>query len=153
MLKRPITYTNFEGEEVTEEYYFNLTKAEILRLEVTTKGGFLSNLRRSLDDDNTGRIFTLIETLILESYGEKSEDGKRFIKTEELKNDFSHSEAYSELLMELTTGTENAKAEEVAAAFLNAVIPDMSDEADTTQPQDHKAKKKPSNIKEVPTSK
>lgn len=146
MLRRPITYTDFEGEEVTEDFYFNLTKAEVLRLEVTTKGGFLKNLRRAIDENNTGRIFEIIERMILESYGEKSEDGRKFLKTEEIRNDFAHSEAYSELLMELTAG-ENA--EKVAADFLNAVIPDMSE----NEPQDHKSKTKPANIAEVPTSK
>lgn len=126
MLKKTITYTDYEGVERTEDFYFNLNKAEVIKW-LTTSGGYTIDklLQRLVKEDNAKQVMVIFEDLIKMSYGEKSLDGKRFVKNDELWEAFSQTEAYSELFIELIGDGQKA------AEFVNAIIPkDISDEID-----------------------
>lgn len=117
MLAKKIKYTDYNGEEREEKFYFNITKAELLKMELYKKGGMQAYLRRIINEQDQVKIVQMFEEIIDMSYGKKSDDGKTFIKNPELLAEFKQSEAYSELYVELVT---NADA---AAAFINGVIP------------------------------
>lgn len=123
MLKKTITYEDFDGNKRTEDFYFNLSKAEILEMEMGISGGMTQMLNKIIAAQDGGRVIKTFKDIILKAYGEKSPDGKRFIKSEENSTAFSQTEAYSQLFMELAT---NADA---AATFVNSIIP-----VDTTKP-------------------
>ena len=117
MLKKTITYNDYNGVERSEDFYFNLNKAEITEMELGTTGGLSEMIRKIITAQDTPSIIKVFKDLILRSYGEKSDDGKRFVKSKELSEAFSQTEAYSILFMELA-GDDNA-----AAAFINGIIP------------------------------
>lgn len=117
MIKKTISYEDYNGTKRTEDHYFNLSKAELTEMQMSKKGGFDAYLTRIINSDNTPEIMAIFKDVIVKSYGVKSDDGKRFIKSEELVNEFLQSEAYSELLMELIT---DAKA---AGDFINGLMP------------------------------
>lgn len=117
MLKKTITYTDYNGNERTEDFYFNLNKAEITEWEVETPGGYSEFIKKIVQEVNGKEIIELFKRVILKSYGEKSPDGKRFIKSKELTDAFSQTEAFVELFMELATNAE------AAAAFVNSITP------------------------------
>ena len=117
MLKKTITYTDFNGMERKEDFHFNLTKAEIMEMEMTTVGGFAEMIQKVVDAQDTPSIVKIFKDIILKAYGEKSADGKRFIKSEELSNAFAQTEAYSVLFMELATNADEA------AKFINGIVP------------------------------
>lgn len=117
MLKKTITYTDYDGNERTEDFYFNLTKAEVAEMEMSHTGGMEKMLRKIVAEKDSKRIVEVFKDLILRSYGEKSADGKRFIKNQELRDAFAQTEAYSVLFMELATDAE------AAAAFVNGILP------------------------------
>lgn len=117
MLTKPITYTDYDGVERTENFMFNLTKAEIAELNLTTEGGLQAAVQKIIDSRDVPEITKWFKRIIMMSYGEKSADGRRFIKSEELTENFLQTEAYSELFMELISD-DNA-----AAAFVNGIIP------------------------------
>ncbi len=123
MLKKTITYTDYNGFKRTEDFYFNLSKAEIMEMELSTTGGFGDMIQKIVAAQDTPGIIKIFKDVILKAYGEKSPDGKRFIKSDEIREAFSQTEAYSELFMELSTN-------DVAAAdFVNGIVPgDMVDE-------------------------
>lgn len=126
MIKKTITFTDYNGTERTEEFWFNLTKAEVLEMELTTKGGMEAYIKKIVSTQDIPSLIEYFKTLILKSYGEKSADGRRFIKNKQLTEEFTQTEAYSILFMELAT---NADA---AAEFVNGIIPsdiDMNDPA------------------------
>ena len=127
MLKKTITYTDFNGNERTEDFYFNLTKAEITEMEMSVTGGLVEMIHRIVNAQDAPAIIKAFKDLILKAYGEKSPDGKRFIKTKEMKEAFSQTEAYSELFIELAT---NADA---AAAFINGIMPADSQKSDAKE--------------------
>jgi hypothetical protein len=130
MLKLPITYTNFEDEEVTDTYFFNITKSELIEFEVSYEGGFVNALNRIIETRDHKAIIAEFKKLILWAYGEKSEDGKRFVKSEELSREFSQTLAYDALFMKLSTD------DTYAAFFINGVVPkDMVEAADQDKPQ------------------
>lgn len=123
MLKKTIAYTDYNGTERKEDFYFNLSKAEIMEMEMSISGGLTETINRIVAAQDTPAIIKIFKDLILKAYGEKSMDGKQFIKDEKLSNAFSYTEAYSILFMELAT---DAKA---AADFVNGIIPaDLSKE-------------------------
>lgn len=123
MLKKTITYKDYNDNERTEDFYFHLNKAEILEIELGTTGGLTEQIRRIVAAQDGPAIIATFKKIILQAYGEKSLDGKRFIKSEELSTAFSQTEAYSQLFMELSTNAE------AAADFVNAIVPaDMSEE-------------------------
>lgn len=117
MLKRTITYTDYEGNTRTEDFYFNLSQAEVMKMEMSEDGGLEKLLKKIIADQNHTKIVEYFDDFIMRAYGEKSPDGKRFVKSPELSKAFSETEAYSILFMELCT---DAKA---IAAFVNAVLP------------------------------
>lgn len=117
MLKKTITYEDYNGNTITENFYFNLSKAEIMEMEMTTAGGLAEMIQNIVDAKDTPAIIKVFKDLILKAYGEKSPDGKRFVKSEEISRAFSQTEAYSQLFMELATD-ENA-----AAKFVNGIVP------------------------------
>lgn len=123
MLKKTITYTDYNGEERTEDFYFNLTKAEITEMEVTTAGGLSEKLKSIVAAKDTPAMFSLFKSIILKAYGEKSDDGKHFRKSEAISEAFSQTEAYSELFMQLVTD------ENTMSAFINAIIPNVENAA------------------------
>ena len=101
MLKKYITYTDYNGKERREAFYFNLSKAELIKMEITADGGMEALLQRIIDTHDNRKLFELFEKMIQLSYGVKSEDGKRFIKKQQVVDEFVQSEAYTELLLEL----------------------------------------------------
>ncbi len=117
MLKKTITYVDFDDTTRTEDFYFNLTKAEVTEMELSTDGGLGKMLTKLIATQDTKRIIEIFKDLVLKSYGEKSPDGRRFIKSQELRDAFSQTQAYSELFMELATDAE------ASAAFVNGIIP------------------------------
>lgn len=131
MLKRPITYTDFNENVVTEVFYFNLTKTEIINMEVGVEGGLDALLRRIVEANDARSLVSEFQKLILASYGQKSDDGKKFVKSDELRRDFEQTAAYDALFTELCT---NATA---GALFVKGVIPkDLAAEADAMSDQD-----------------
>lgn len=121
MLKKTITYTDYDGLERTEEFRFNLTKAEVVDMELTTAGTFSETMKRIIAEKDIIRIAKLFKELLLKSYGVKSDDGKRFIKSQELSEAFSQTEAYSDLYIELLSNPEEA------AKFFAEVAPKMEE--------------------------
>ena len=121
MLKKTITYTDYDGLERTEEFRFNLTKAELVDMELTTAGTFSETMKRIIAEKDIIRIAKLFKELLLKSYGVKSDDGKRFVKSKELSEAFSQTEAYSDLYIELLSNPEEA------ANFFAEVAPKMEE--------------------------
>lgn len=117
MLKKTITYTDYNGVERTEDFYFNLSKAEIMEMEMGTTGGLAEMIQKVVAAQDAPTIIKIFKDLVLKAYGEKSADGKRFIKSEEIAEAFSQTEAYSILFMELATDAE------AASDFVNGIIP------------------------------
>ena len=124
MLKKTITYEDFNGETISEDFFFHLSKAELVELEMSHQGGLSESLKRIVAAEDGKGIIAEFKNIILGAYGKKSEDGKRFIKNQQLREEFESSEAYSELFMELVTNTD------AAIEFINGVIPSgMAEEA------------------------
>ncbi len=121
MLKKAITYTDYNGSTRTEDFYFNLSKAEAMEMELSTSGGLADMIRRIVAAQDTPSIIKIFKEIILKAYGEKSADGRRFIKIDEnghrLADDFMQTEAYSQLFMELATNADEA------AKFVNGIVP------------------------------
>lgn len=124
MLKKEITFTDYNGNPRKETFWFNLNKAEITRMQLERAGGLDKKLEKISEKQDVPAIIETFRKLILDSYGEKSDDGRRFIKNAQLSKEFEETEAFSELFMELCT---DAKA---AADFVNGILPaDMGDAA------------------------
>ena len=123
MLKKTITYTDFNGTSRTEDFYFNLTKAEIAEMEMSTSGGLAEMIQNIVKQQDTPSIIKIFKDLLLKAYGIKSPDGRRFEKSDEIRKEFESTEAYSELFMELATDAN------AAAEFVNGIMPsDMTKE-------------------------
>ena len=118
MVVKKIKYTDFNGVEREEEFMFNLTEAEITEMELTTDGGLSDLIKKIISAQDTPEIIKTFKMLLLKSYGEKSADGRRFIKSEELTEAFTQTNAYSQFFMELATD------DKAAIAFINGIIPD-----------------------------
>lgn len=117
MLKKTIKFTDYNGVERTEDHYFNLTEAEIMEMEMSVNGGLTEMINKIVSAQDAPSIIKMFKELILKAYGQKSADGRRFIKSEELRNEFAQTEAYSILFMELATDAD------AAAAFVNGIVP------------------------------
>lgn len=117
MIKKTITYVDYNDVERTEDFYFHLTNAEIMEMEMSEVGGLTEKIQRIVAAQNAPEIIKLFKELVLTAYGVKSADGRQFIKNEELRTSFSQTEAYSQIFMELATD------DKAAAAFVNGIIP------------------------------
>ena len=117
MLKKTITYTDFNGNSRTEDFYFNLNEAEITEMELSVDGGLVEMIRRITAAQDGKQIIATFKDLILRAYGEKSADGKRFIKNQALRDAFEQTNAYSQLFMKLATDADEA------SAFVAGIIP------------------------------
>lgn len=127
MIKKTITYTDYNGNEKTKDYYFNLTEAEIAEMYYSEAGSFVNYIHRIVEAEDGKKIVEVYKELLLKSYGEKSLDGEYFMKTDEMRKKFACSEAYSKLFMELATD------DKAAAEFINGVVPkSVSDTATET---------------------
>ena len=117
MIKKTVTYTDYNEVERTENFYFNLSKAEVLEMEMSTAGGMAESIQKIIDAKDTPAIIRVFKDLVLKAYGVKSDDGRRFIKSKELSEEFSQTEAYSQIFMELATNADEA------AKFVNGIVP------------------------------
>ena len=121
MLKKTITYTDYNKVERTEDFYFNLTKAELMEMEMGAVGGLSGMIEKIVSAKDAPAIIKVFKELVLKAYGEKSADGKRFIKSKEISDAFSQTEAYSQLFMELATDAD------AASKFVNGIAPNMEE--------------------------
>jgi hypothetical protein len=117
VLKKTITYEDFNGETVSEDFFFHLSKAELVEMEMSHDGGLADSLQKIIADQDGKSIIAEFKNIILGAYGKRSEDGKRFVKNATTREEFESSEAYSALFMELVT---NADA---AVEFINGIVP------------------------------
>lgn len=125
MFEKKITYKDYDGNEITETLNFYLSKAELARMELTTEGSYTKWVSQLIEKRKGPEIVKAFESLIQSSYGEKSLDGKRFVKSEEATIAFTQTEAYSELIMELYSDPKKA------AEFVIGILPnDLKEEAE-----------------------
>ena len=117
MLKKTVTYTDFNGEEVSEDLFFHLSQAELVEMEMQEEGGWSESLKKIIETEDGKQIIAEFKTIILSAYGVKSEDGKRFSKNQQIRDEFESSEAYSTLFMELVTNMDSA------IEFVNGIVP------------------------------
>lgn len=117
MLKKTITYTDYNGVERTEDFYFNFNKAEILEMELSTSGGLTAMMDRVIAAQDHKTLIKIFKDLVLNAYGVISDDGRKFIKNDKVRDDFAQTEAYSQLFTELATDDKKA------AEFFNGIIP------------------------------
>jgi hypothetical protein len=117
MLKRRIEFEDFNGDQTSDIFYFNISKPELIELEVEYDQGFGKMLESIIESKDNRELVGHFKKLVLLAYGQKSEDGKRFIKTEQLREEFAQSAAYIELFMELAT------SDDAAITFLRGILP------------------------------
>lgn len=117
MLKKTIKYTDYDGNEREEDFYFNLSKAEVTEMELSKEGGMSEYIKKISAAQNAPELIKLFKEIITKSYGEKSLDGKRFIKNKDLTEAFTQTEAYSELFVELASNADEA------VKFINGIMP------------------------------
>lgn len=118
MYKKTMTYVDFDGNERTEDFYFNLMKSEILEMELGVSGGLTGLIQRIIQAKDVPAIVAEVKKFILAAYGKKSPDGKRFIKSKEITEEFTQTEAYSKLFVELASDAD------AVAEFINQVVPE-----------------------------
>lgn len=117
MLKKTITFEDLDGNPVTEDFYFHLSKAEVAEMEMSVKGGLTTYLQRIVAEEDGPKLIEMFKDLLTRTVGKRSEDGRRFIKNQEIIDDFVQSDAYSEMFIELASNAEQA------AAFVNGIVP------------------------------
>lgn len=122
MFTHEITYKDFDGVERTETFYFNLSRAELTELQLTYPGGYAEHIEKVTKSQDRPAIVAMFKDLIKRTYGEKSEDGRRLMKSEELSNAFMETNAYDDLFMRL------AQDADFATSFVSGVMPDFGDE-------------------------
>ena len=118
MIKKTVTYVDYNGTERTEDFYFNLTKAELTEMNLSTTGGLEKMIQDVITAQDTPKIIAIFKELLLKSYGVKSADGRRFIKSKELSTEFSQTEAYPIIYMELLTDEGSADK------FVTGILPE-----------------------------
>ena len=117
MYKKTITYTDYDGNERTEDFYFNINKAELMEMQLLADGGMDKYLDQIVKAKDVPTLVMTFKDIILKSYGVKSPDGKRFIKSKEITEEFTQTEAYSKLFMELATD------DKAAVEFVRGITP------------------------------
>lgn len=140
MLKKSITYTDFDGNEVTDTFYFNLTKSEVVELEASQQGGIEAFVKRVSAAQDNKTLLAEFKRIVLLAYGEKSPDGKRFIKNDELREEFSQTAAFDELFIDLIS------VEGSAVNFFKGLLP-----KDLTEAAEQNKVLPPPNIQPVET--
>lgn len=131
MLKKTVTYTDYNGVTRTEDFYFNLTKAELADMQMSEKEGYDQKLKNIVEAKDNRAIYETFKYFVHMSYGEKSLDGKRFMKKDPITGAplyiaFTESEAYNVLFLELI------QSDETMAAFINGIMPkDITDQLET----------------------
>lgn len=139
MIKQTITYANpFTGETTSEDLYFNLNKAELIEMSVSKGDDFVEELQKIVASNNNAEIYATFKNIILQAYGQRSDDGKRFIKSPQISEEFSQTEAFSEFIFGLLSDSSSA------AEFVNGIMPaDLIKQAREAQakPQDFQKKK------------
>lgn len=118
MIKKTTTYVDYNGVERTESHYFHYSQAEILEMEMSEEGGFAERVQGIIDAKDRPALLRLIKKFVIDAYGVKSQDGRRFIKTDDVRAAFLQSPAYSQIFMSLVTN------DKLAAEFVNGVVPD-----------------------------
>ena len=129
MLKKTVTYEDFNGVSRTEDFYFNLTKAELTEMELSLNGGLSQLLEKIVQEKDQKQIIEYFKKIVIGAYGIKSLDGRTFMKSDEIRSEFASTAAYSEIFMELATDAD------AAAAFVNGIMPS------SLNLEDHKAPK------------
>ena len=121
MLKKTIKYTNYNGIEMEGDFYFNLTKPELIEMEASPAGGLETTINKIVQEKDNAKLIQMFKDLVLKAYGVKSDDGRRFMKTKpdgsRYADDFKETEAYSQIFMELATDAD------AAAKFVNGIVP------------------------------
>lgn len=127
MLKETIKYTDYNGIERTEDHYFNLTQSELMEMELGTEGGFAEMLQKIVAAQDGPSLFKQFKNIIMKAYGKKSDDGKRFIKSPEISEEFTQTPAYDQFFMKLVTDAD------AAAKFINGIVPrELSEQVDNS---------------------
>lgn len=130
MLKKTVTYVDFNENERTEDHYFNLTEAELTEMELSLNGGLSQLLEKILQENDHKQIIEYFKKIVLMSYGKKSLDGRQFVKSDEIRQEFASTAAYSEIFMELATDAD------AASAFVNGIMPrKLSKAANASSPE------------------
>lgn len=128
MYKKTIKYTDYDGNERTEDFRFNLNETEILEMEASLNGGFTQYMEKIVAEQDTNRIMETFKKIIMKAYGEKSLDGKRFVKSDEISLAFTQTEAYNVLVIEMLRDPKTA------ANFMNSIIPQVKNDTSTIAP-------------------
>lgn len=127
MIKETIKYIDYDGNEREEDFYFNLSKGELAEMELSLNGGLEGMINRIIQERDNKKIVATFKDLILRSYGVKSDDGKRFIKSPEATEAFTQTEAYSDLFVRLASDAD------YAAKFVNGILPSIPEDHKTAQ--------------------
>lgn len=117
MLKKTVTYIDFDGNERTEDFFFNLTEQEIAEMELSTEGGLGNFINKAVAAKSQVELIELFKKLILAAYGVKSADGRRFVKNDAVREDFMSTQAFSDIYMELVQDADKA------SEFFNGIVP------------------------------
>lgn len=117
MIKETVTYTDYNGVERTEDFYFDLSEAEVMEMQLSTTGGLSAMINRIIAAQDQPALIKIFKDLVLTAYGEKSDDGRRFKKSKEISKAFSETKAYSIIFMKLATDSD------AAAKFVNGIVP------------------------------
>lgn len=128
MLKKTVTYIDFDGNERTEDFFFNLTEQEIAEMELSTEGGLGNFINKAVAAKSQVELIELFKKLILAAYGVKSADGRRFVKNDAVREDFMSTQAFSDIYMELVQDADKA------SAFFNGIVPKEKNKAPVTLP-------------------
>ena len=117
MYSETMTFTDFDGVQRTEKFYFNLTKQEVLKMDICEEGGMVKSLEKIIAESDGKRLYQRFEAIVDTAYGQKSLDGRRFMKSEGILNNFKQTNAYSDLIIKLATDAK------YAANFMNSILP------------------------------
>lgn len=128
MLKKTVTYTDFDGNVRTEDFFFNLTEQEIAEMELSTEGGLGNFINKAVAAKSQVELIELFKKLILAAYGVKSADGRRFVKNDAVREDFMSTQAFSDIYMELVQDADKA------SAFFNGIVPKEKNKAPVALP-------------------
>lgn len=127
MFKYEVSYTDYNGVERKDACYFNLSKAELMEMELSTQNGVEEMIRMMIATNDNAKIVKTFKDLILKSYGIKSEDGRRFIKSQELRDQFEQSEAYSEFFMAMLANENDLQTKFINGVITGANVPNMDE--------------------------